>query len=99
MTDPAALARDLRDLAQRAEALARSVESGLASLAKSEPCHDVVEPLLDQHALAALLHVKERTLRRMRSDGRVPEPIMLGTNKPRWLRTEIDAWLAKEARS
>jgi predicted DNA-binding transcriptional regulator AlpA len=98
VTDLASIARDLHDLAQRAEALARSVESGLATLAKPEPCHEDVNPLLDQHALAALLGIKERTLRRMRSDGRVPEPIMLGT-KPRWLRDQIEAWLAKESRS
>ncbi|MBK7644379.1 MAG: helix-turn-helix domain-containing protein [Planctomycetes bacterium] len=98
MTDLPAIARDLHDLAQRANELARSLEGGLALLAKPEPCHDAVDPLLDQHDLATLLRVGERTLRRMRHDGRVPEPIMLGS-KPRWLRTQIDAWLAREARS
>ena len=94
MTDPATLARDLRDLAARASELARSLESGLASLAKSEPCHDVVEPILDQHDLAKLLQVSDRTLRRVRSAGGVPEPFMLGS-KPRWRRVDIDRWLER----
>jgi excisionase family DNA binding protein len=98
MTDPAAIAQDLRDLAQLAERLARTLESGLASLAKPEPCQTDMDPVLDHHDLAKLLNVGDRTLRRMRNDGRIPDPIMLGT-KPRWLRSRIDAWLAKEARS
>lgn len=98
MTDLAAIASDLHQLAARAEDLARSLESGLASLDRHEPCQRDMDPLLDQHELARLLRVGVRTLRRMRSDGRIPGPIMFGT-KPRWRRIDIDAWLAKGARS
>jgi predicted DNA-binding transcriptional regulator AlpA len=59
--------------------------------------HDDV--LLDPPALAALLKIDERTLRRLRAAGEIPEPIMLGRRKPRWRRHEIDAWLAERSES
>jgi predicted DNA-binding transcriptional regulator AlpA len=57
--------------------------------------HDDV--LLDPPALAALLKIDVRTLRRLRAGHEIPEPIMLGRRKPRWRRHEIDAWLAERS--
>ena len=90
MSDLASLARDLRDLAARAEALARSVESALASLAKPEQVHDVA--MLTPNDLAKLMHVHLRTLRRLRHEGKIPEPLFLNSH-PRWRRADIDRWL------
>jgi predicted DNA-binding transcriptional regulator AlpA len=58
-----------------------------------------MDTLLDPPALAALLNIDERTLRRRRNEGAIPEPIMLGRRKPRWRRHEIDAWLAERSES
>ena len=97
MTDLGSLARNLHDLAARAEQIARSLESAVAHLDQHEPCQSDMNPLLDQHDLAKLLRVGDRTLRRMRNDGRIPDPIMFGS-KPRWLRSTIEAFLEKEQR-
>lgn len=43
------------------------------------------------------LRVAPRTVQRMVADGDFPAPIQLGSNRPRWLRSEIDAWLEREA--
>lgn len=60
--------------------------------------HDM-DTLLDPPALAALLNINERTLRRRRNDGTIPEPIMFGTRKPRWRKHTIEAWLAERSAS
>jgi predicted DNA-binding transcriptional regulator AlpA len=57
--------------------------------------HDDV--LLDPPALAALLKIDERTLRRLRAGHEIPEPVMLGVRKPRWRKHDIDAWLAERS--
>jgi len=55
--------------------------------------------LLDPRTLARLLTINERTLRRRRNDGTIPEPIMLGVRKPRWRKHVIDAWLRERSES
>lgn len=48
---------------------------------------------LDMPAVAARLDVTESTIRKYRSQGRLPEPdIMLGQS-PGWRATTIDAWI------
>ena len=59
--------------------------------------HDM-DTLLDPPALAALLKIDVRTLRRVRKEPGFPEPLMFG-RKPRWRRHVIDAWLAERSES
>ena len=100
VTSLASAAAQLASLAQQLAgqlgSAAGSSPTDLALLAPPEPCQSSVNPLLDQHDLAAYLRVTERTLRRMRHDGRVPEPMQFGT-QPRWRRVDIEDWLASEA--
>lgn len=97
MTDPASLARELRDLAARATELARSLESGLANLDRHEAVMATsdVMPVIDQDELCAMLRIKPRTLRRKVDEGVVPAAFHVG-KKPLWRRAEIEAWLAQE---
>ena len=53
------------------------------------------EPLLfTVQDLAVRLNVSERVLWRMRSSGKLPEPIELGPKLIRWGRSEILEWIA-----
>ncbi len=79
---------DLLDQASR-ELRAYS-QSSLASLAKPEPLHGVA--MLTPNELAKLIQVHTRTLRRMRHEGKIPEPVYLNS-RPRWRRADIDRWL------
>jgi predicted DNA-binding transcriptional regulator AlpA len=49
--------------------------------------------LITASKLAALLEVSTRTLWRLRSAGRLPEPVRLG-GAVRWRREEIQNWIA-----
>src|SRR4051794_7908400 len=98
LTDTAAL--EIADLLERSaseiRARVRTSAMSLGDLPQRSADDDV---LLDPPALAALLQIDVRTLGRRRNDGTVPEPIMLGTRKPRWRRHDIDAWLAERSES
>ncbi|MFN8824468.1 MAG: helix-turn-helix transcriptional regulator [Planctomycetota bacterium] len=55
--------------------------------------------LLTEAQVAELIQVAPRTLRRMVSTGRFPQPVKIGPNPEsqqcprRWVRAEVDAWL------
>ena len=57
--------------------------------------------LLTEAQVSVLVQIPARTLRRMVSSGRFPRPIRIGPNPEaqqsprRWVRSEIDSWLAK----
>jgi len=57
-----------------------------------------LDMLLDPPALARLLKIDVRTLRRLRAAHEIPEPVMFG-RKPRWRKHVIDAWLAERSES
>ena len=48
--------------------------------------------LLSAEQLARLLQVSKRTLWRLRSAGRLPEPLVLGCSV-RWRAAEIESWV------
>lgn len=54
-------------------------------------------PVLTLAQVADLLLVSARSVQRLVEAGDFPAPIQLGSNRPRWLRSEIDAWLEKGA--
>jgi predicted DNA-binding transcriptional regulator AlpA len=98
LTDTAAL--EIADLLERsaAEIRARVRTSAirLADLPHHSAHGDDMDALLDPPALAALLKIDVRTLRRLRAAHEIPEPLMFG-RKPRWRRRSIDAWLAERS--
>ena len=49
--------------------------------------------LITASKLAALLEISTRTLWRLRSAGRLPEPVRLG-GAVRWRREDIQNWIA-----
>lgn len=49
--------------------------------------------MLDAEALAGLLGVSPRHVRRLVDAGKAPQPIRLG-GCVRWQRTTVDAWIA-----
>ena len=51
--------------------------------------------LLTAADLCSMLKLDARTLRVLRHEGRVPEPIKLGRSL-RWRRAEVEAWIAGE---
>jgi len=53
-----------------------------------------VETLLTRHQLARLLGCSARTLDRDRAAGLIPDPLPRPGKNPRWLASEIHAWLA-----
>jgi predicted DNA-binding transcriptional regulator AlpA len=84
------------------ERAATEIRNSLGSSGKA--LDDLDEPLahVQQHEklltptdLAALLQIDERSLRRMRNAGEVPEPIEIG-KLPRWRRAAIARWLEKK---
>ena len=53
----------------------------------------VASGLLSAQALADLLAISPRTLRRLDSAGRLPRAVRIGTQLKRWRRDEIVAWI------
>ena len=47
---------------------------------------------IDATALAGLLGLSVRTIRRLDASGKLPQPVKIG-GAVRWRREEIDAWL------
>lgn len=60
------------------------------------PTHDPPAPprLLTRRALARRLGYSTRTLDRDRAEGRVPDPVRGNGKHPRWLESEVEAWIA-----
>jgi excisionase family DNA binding protein len=56
-----------------------------------------LKPVLTLQEVADLLQIAPRTVQRMAADGEFPAPIRLGSNRPRWRRADVDAWLEREA--
>lgn len=69
-----------RRLAERLEAVVLAVATAAMPV-----------PLLTQEEVARQLSTSTRTVQRMVSDGRLPAPIQLGPNSPRWRQADIDA--------
>jgi len=87
-----ALARDLHDLAARAEQLARSLESAVARLDQHEPSQTDMKPVLTPAEFAATIGVHVRTVQRMRAAGQGPKPIRV-RGAVRYRRRDVEAWL------
>ena len=96
------LTQMLEQVTAELRALDTSSASELAHPRQGEAqCTDEAESasadmMLTPKTLAELLKVSARTVRRMRSDGLLPEPIQFGTCE-RWRRSDIDRWLEQEA--
>jgi predicted DNA-binding transcriptional regulator AlpA len=100
-SDAIAIAAILERAAAEIRTSVGSSRNALADLA-NRSAHDEqpdTDMLLDPPALAALLKIDVRTLRRLRSAGEIPPPIMLGRRRPRWRKHVIDAWLAERSAS
>jgi excisionase family DNA binding protein len=58
-------------------------------MSESDP---FVSLAIDAFELARLLQTSTRTVWRLRSAGKLPAPVMVGS-RPRWRREEIEGWL------
>lgn len=64
-------------------------QDGGAAVAQPAPA------LLTYGAVAALVGLSSRSIRRMAADGRFPAPVAVpGLRAPRFKRSAVDAWLA-----
>ncbi|NUP97426.1 MAG: helix-turn-helix domain-containing protein [Planctomycetaceae bacterium] len=81
----ATLAQDARNAEDTA-----SLAPGSTPAQRAPTCE-----LLTAADLCSLLKLDARTLRVLRHEGRVPEPIKLGRSL-RWRRAEIEAWIAEQ---
>jgi predicted DNA-binding transcriptional regulator AlpA len=95
--DPAALAADLRLLAEVATRLAGNLETRLADLAQSRPAGTSGEPavkpdLMTAQEVADALRLDIRTLRRKRKEGKAPKPLR-GKGPLRWSRPTVQSWI------
>ena len=63
----------------------------------SDATTDSAPGLLSAADLARLFQVQEKTIRRWRDEGRLPEPVQIG-GVVRWHAGELDAWLRGGAR-
>jgi prophage regulatory protein len=81
-------------LAEELAAQLRPIHAALRERAQPQPPPDA---MLDSAAVAKLLGIDRRTLRRMVKAREVPAPMRLGRRALRWRRAEIEAWIAREA--
>ncbi len=81
----ATLTQDARSAEERA-----SLAAGSMPAQRAPTCE-----LLTAADLCSMLKLDARTLRVLRHEGRVPEPIKLGRSL-RWRRAEVEAWIAGE---
>jgi predicted DNA-binding transcriptional regulator AlpA len=95
MLDEMRKANAMQALAQEARALAPHGDGGSANGAAGHHAASNAHAceLLTAADLCALLKLDARTLRVLRHEGRVPEPIKLGRSL-RWRRAEIEMWVA-----
>ncbi|MCY3002512.1 MAG: helix-turn-helix domain-containing protein [Planctomycetota bacterium] len=82
----ATLAQDARSTEERTSLAA----GGSTPAQRAATCE-----LLTAADLCSLLKLDARTLRVLRHEGRVPEPIKLGRSL-RWRRAEVEAWIAAQ---
>ena len=78
---------------QEARLLARVTEVVQALPAPVAP----PKPVLTLKEVANLLQVSSRSVQRLVDAGEFPAPVQIGANRPRWLRSAIDAWLERGA--
>ena len=52
--------------------------------------------LLDIHEVRARVSLGTTTIYRMMADGTFPPSVALGPRTVRWLKSEIDAWIAEK---
>jgi excisionase family DNA binding protein len=57
-----------------------------------------MEPMLGMDDLAALLRCNRRTLERLRSAGKLPQPDIHIGRMPRWKRSTIETWVERGGR-
>ncbi|WP_422932201.1 helix-turn-helix transcriptional regulator [Singulisphaera sp. PoT] len=55
-----------------------------------------IDPLFSVDALAKLLVTTRRSIDRMRSSGRLPEPDLYVGKMPRWRASTIDRWIGEQ---
>lgn len=63
-------------------------------VAAAQPLTAPADQMVNLKQLAELIHRRERTVRRMRAAGELPEPTVPGQH-PRWKRSVVDAWIAQ----
>lgn len=102
------IARITRTLAEAVEDLAKSGQIQLAGSGGTSVMDGDVQPdsaattdsapgLLSANDLARKFQVDQKTIRRWRDEGRLPEPIQIG-GVVRWHQGVLDAWLRGGAR-
>ncbi len=91
----ATLAQDARAAAGGPNTTAAFDAVGLAAGGSTPAQRAPTCELLTAADLCSLLKLDARTLRVLRHEGRVPEPIKLGRSL-RWRRAEIEAWIAAQ---
>ena len=57
------------------------------------PLESSPQRMIDVREVATILNVSTRTVRRLASNGTLPQPIRFGRNV-RWRLTDIDMWIA-----
>ncbi len=89
VTDEAALRALVR------EEVALALEPVLAALARLVPAQAATDGdgLFDRDAVAAMLGVHARDLRRLVLEGEFPPPIKVGGRRIRWRRKTVTRWL------
>lgn len=98
MSEPLVVVPEARIRALVAEELAAQLRPIHAALREREQVRPQphADALLDSTAVAALLGIDRRTLRRMVKAREVPAPMRLGRRSLRWRRAEIETWIARE---
>lgn len=60
----------------------------------NQELRDAPDELIDIEAVARMLAVSARTVRRLSDAGRMPLPLHLGNRLVRWRQGEIKSWIA-----
>jgi len=84
---------DIQLAAARGQSVMASVQQPIIEAAEERVLD---ERLLTLGDLAALVQVSEKTLRRWRSEGRLPSAVEIG-GVVRWRREDVDAWISEHA--
>ncbi len=80
------------------EHLEARLVAGLTEVVQAQPAPVApARPVLTLAEVADLLQISPRSVQRLVDAGDFPAPIQLGSNRPRWVRSEIDAWLQQGA--
>jgi len=78
-------------LDQRFDDLERRFTEKLEVVVQAQATAARPVPLLTQEEVARQVNTSTRTVQRMVADGRLPPPIQLGPNSPRWRQADVDA--------